>query len=81
MALSPERERVPVLTGTSASLSNVRSRVEGAELLYFATHGAANPSDPLRRGGLYFAGDSLWSVAEVQRAPLEAAYLVVLSAC
>ena len=69
------------LIGSEARLDTVRARMRTASLLYFATHGVSDPESPLDGGGLYFAGDERLSVREIQNTPLDAAYLVVLSAC
>lgn len=70
----------PVL-GADARLDAVRQRADDADLLYVATHGAADPEEPVRRGGLFFADDAMWTVGDVLDAPARAKHLVVLSAC
>jgi len=69
------------LVGAEATLDSVVARAPLADLLYFATHGAADPDRPLDAGGLYFAGGRAWTAREIQHAGLGAARLAVLSAC
>jgi CHAT domain-containing protein len=66
--------------GAAASLDTIRTLARTADLLYFATHGVADPLDPLDGGALFFADDARWTVKEVLNTPLQA-YLAVLSAC
>lgn len=73
------------LTGTEAKLSTVKKEAAHATLLYFATHGVADPSNPLKGSFLAFAPDSsdetgFWTAEDIQSNPLTAK-LAILSAC
>ncbi|HEX8492008.1 MAG TPA: CHAT domain-containing protein [Pyrinomonadaceae bacterium] len=72
------------LTGREANRERILSRALEADLLYFATHGAADTAQPLEGGFLVFSGpqgtESLWTAREIQETPLQAR-LAVLSAC
>jgi CHAT domain-containing protein len=74
-----------LLTGSAANINVVRKKVRGAKLLYFATHGIADPENPLDGSGLFFAPSDdnptgLWTAREIQGLKLENG-LVILSAC
>jgi hypothetical protein len=70
---------VPALLGSDATLSAVRERASAAELIYIASHAAADEGDPLL--GSYIAlADGRWTAQEIQEQELKAS-LVVLSAC
>ncbi len=72
------------LNGREATRAVVLKRAAEADLLYFATHGAADAAQPLEGGFLVFSGlagaESLWTAREIQQASLKAR-LAVLSAC
>lgn len=72
------------LIGEAAQKSEIAARMPKAGLLYFASHGIADPDDPLDGGFLMFAGDSsenaFMTAREVQSMRLSAD-LAVLSAC
>jgi hypothetical protein len=72
------------LVGREATRNEIVGRVEAADFLYFATHGAANIENPLEGGFLVFSGpngtEALWTAREIQQTPLRAR-LAVLSAC
>jgi CHAT domain-containing protein len=74
----------PPLIGKQATRDAILSRVAGADFLYFATHGAADPARPLDGGYLVFSGlngsENVWTAREIQATPLRAR-LAVLSAC
>jgi hypothetical protein len=90
--LNAEREALMVarmfkttpLNGREATRATVLKRAAEADLLYFATHGAADAAQPLEGGFLVFSGpagaESLWTAREIQRSSLKAR-LAVLSAC
>jgi CHAT domain-containing protein len=71
------------LVAKQASRSNVNDRAEIADLLYFATHGMANPDDPLK-GFLALSGSTpvqiAWTASDIQKSHMVAS-LAVLSAC
>ncbi|MEM7510474.1 MAG: CHAT domain-containing protein [Bacteroidota bacterium] len=74
-----------LLIGEKAEKGRILEEVGKAVLLYFATHGVADASNPLEGGGLFFAPDEndpegFWSCIEIQETTLSA-FLVVLSAC
>lgn len=73
----------PLLT-KAATKEEVVARAKHADLLYFATHGVADGSDPLKESFLAFAssdkGSGRWTMREIESDPL-AARLTVLSAC
>jgi hypothetical protein len=80
-AIPPDR----VLIGAAATLSAIKEKAGTALLLYLATHGVADPEDPLDGSGLFFTPEAgnpegFWSARAIQEAQLPAA-LVVLSAC
>jgi len=72
------------LIGRSATESRVRSLIEGADFLYFATHGVASAVEPLDRSFLALASDDgtsgFLTAREIQQARLRAD-IAVLSAC
>jgi hypothetical protein len=72
------------LIGREATRGEIIRQAAGADFLYFATHGAANPSNPLEGGFLVFSGpngtEGLWTAREIQGTSLRAR-LAVLSAC
>jgi CHAT domain-containing protein len=76
-------KRTPLI-GREATKEAVIARAANADLLYFATHGAADASQPLDGGFLVFSGpngtESVWTAREIQQTPLQAR-LAVLSAC
>ena len=76
--------RHTLLLGEAATKEAVASRMESAELLYFAAHGISNPREPLTGGFLMLSGDSpetaFLTAKEVQSMRLSAE-LAVLSAC
>ncbi len=80
--------RIPdtqVLTGKAATKEMVLEKTAGASILFLATHGVADPEDPLHGSGLFFAPskrypEGFWSAKEIQHSKLKA-LLVVLSAC
>ncbi|HVJ17948.1 MAG TPA: CHAT domain-containing protein, partial [Polyangiaceae bacterium] len=72
------------LIGEAATESAVASRAGSADLLYFASHGVADESNPLDGGFLALAADSAdgkWTAREIQHARYDGAGLAVLSAC
>jgi CHAT domain-containing protein len=75
----------PPLLGAAATLDAVAGAIAGAPggpgLVYLATHGRADPKDPLDRSVLWLAGRT-WSAREISKLPLAGSRpLVVLSAC
>jgi len=84
-----------LLTGLDATEDAVRAAMTGARLVHFATHGAYAPdgcgssvrSDPMLRAAIALAGanqgddDGLLTAREVATLDLDAAEVVVLSAC
>lgn len=75
---------VTPLIGKAATKEKVVENARTASLLYFATHGVANSTDPLTGGFLMFAADKLeqgwWTAREIQNERFSA-NLAVLSAC
>lgn len=74
-----------VLIGAAATLPAVQAKAQNALLLYFATHGIADPENPLDGSGLFFAPseeneDGFWTARQIQEDDFSA-ILVVLSAC
>ncbi len=74
-----------VLVGEAAILPAVKQKTQDALLLYFATHGIADPDEPLDGSGLFFAPTEenktgFWTAREIQNDNFSA-ILVVLSAC
>jgi hypothetical protein len=76
--------RTRPLLGADATKKTVESRARTADVLYFATHGAAEPDDPLS-GFLALAGapdeSGRWTAKEIQSLDLSRTDLAVLSAC
>ena len=74
---------VPVI-GKEATRKAVVSKAENSSLLYFATHGVANSSNPLVGGFVMFSADKLqhgwWTAKQIQETRLRA-QITVLSAC
>ena len=77
------------MLGTAALLGGAatKERVAGflrshstIELIYLATHGIADPMDPLDASFLLMS-DGRWAATEVQNLRLQSSPLVVLSAC
>jgi hypothetical protein len=71
------------LVGQDATIENVVDAIAsapGSGLIYLATHGLSNASDPLDKSVLVMA-DGLWPAREIQNLPLTGNPLVVLSAC
>jgi hypothetical protein len=72
------------LTGSAATKDAVLKRLDGADFIYLATHGYADPSDPLRSYVLLSSGNqdscAHWTADEIQHDTLSED-LVVLSAC
>ncbi|MGM0556048.1 MAG: CHAT domain-containing protein [Myxococcota bacterium] len=71
------------IIGDWATEEETVGRAPSASMLYFATHGRADPENAMRGSYLALArggGDGLWSADEIQRLPLRAD-LAVLSAC
>lgn len=74
-----------LLIGAEAALPAIKKKSKEAGLLYFATHGVADPDDPLDGSGLFFTPSEndphgFWSARAIQEDDFSAA-LVVLSAC
>lgn len=74
-----------LILGKAATIDVIREKVAKAKLLYFATHGIADPESPLDGSGLFFAPTEkdrigLWTAREIQHLKLENC-LVILSAC
>lgn len=74
-----------LLIGATATLSAVKQKTREALLLYFATHGVADPDDPLDGSGLFLSPSEgnetgFWTAREIQHDDFSA-ILVVLSAC
>lgn len=73
------------LIGKEATRKAVVSKAENSSLLYFATHGVANSSNPLVGGFVMFSADRLeqgwWTAKQIQEAKLFRAQITVLSAC
>lgn len=74
-----------MITGKAATIDVIRRKVAKAKLLYFATHGIADPESPLDGSGLFFAPTKedrigLWTAREIQHLKLDNC-LVILSAC
>ncbi|MFQ5843830.1 MAG: CHAT domain-containing protein [Planctomycetota bacterium] len=76
---------VEALTGKRAVEAVVSRAARDADLLYFATHAAADPSDPLDGSFLALAPgrgtDGWWTAREIQGIRIGDAKLAVLSAC
>jgi hypothetical protein len=72
------------LIGREATRVEIIRQAEAADFLYFATHGAADISNPLEGGFLVFSGpngaEGFWTAREIQGTSLRAR-LAVLSAC
>ena len=73
------------LIGKAASKAEVLAHAESADILYFATHGLADPEDPLNGSFLVFAdvrnqSSTRWTAGEIQRMRMQAD-IAVLSAC
>ncbi len=72
------------LTGRAASKSNISDRLSDADFLYFATHGVADPENPVDGSFLALSGSTRdeihWTAREIQYRRLRAS-LAVLSAC
>ncbi|HEX5706667.1 MAG TPA: CHAT domain-containing protein [Pyrinomonadaceae bacterium] len=73
-----------LLVGPQATKRAVRERAPLADLLYFATHGTADPSDSRRGSFLVLSADGedlgLWTMEEILQQRFRAR-LAVLSAC
>ncbi|HEY0407191.1 MAG TPA: CHAT domain-containing protein [Pyrinomonadaceae bacterium] len=76
--------RTTPLIGREATREAILSKAATADFLYFATHGAADPAQPLDGGYLVFSGlngsENVWTAREIQATRLRAR-LAVLSAC
>jgi len=72
------------LVGRFATKEAVLSKAPAADFLYFATHGVANASDPLRGGFIVLSArekdKGRWTAEEIQKSSLHA-QIAVLSAC
>lgn len=72
------------LIGEEATKQAVTSRAGNSSLLYFATHGVADPDDPLSGGFIMLSAQTLeegwWTAKEIQDLRLRAE-IAVLSAC
>jgi hypothetical protein len=73
------------LTGSQATRVALRKLIETTHrnpaLVYLATHGAADPVNPVE-GGLLWFSDGRWAARDIQNLPLRGGRpLVVLSAC
>ncbi len=68
------------LIGPDATRRAVMAQIHDADLLYFATHGQADPSNPLDGGALILASGAALSARKLQSMKLHAR-LAVLSAC
>lgn len=74
-----------LLIGDEALKNHILEKAGDALILYFATHGVADPEDPLDGCGLFFTPDEqdpmgFWTCREIQHSKLMAS-LVILSAC
>ena len=75
-----------LLIGSAATKSQILAKASRiSTLLYFATHGVADPQNALDGSGLFFAGDEsdqegFWTSRDIQHSRLSAS-LVILSAC
>lgn len=74
-----------LIIGQNATIDVVRKKISNAKLLYFATHGIADPEQPLDGSGLFFAPTEkdptgLLTAREIQHLKLNNS-LVILSAC
>lgn len=74
-----------LIIGEGATIDIVRQKIAKAKLLYFATHGIADPKHPLDGSGLFFAPTDkdptgLLTAREIQYLKLNNC-LVILSAC
>jgi len=74
-----------VLIGKDAVMSKVLQGASEADFLYFATHGIADPDNPLNNSFLAFTPDQsskngYWTAKDIQQSTLSAE-LAVLSAC
>jgi CHAT domain-containing protein len=73
------------ITGAEATKDLVSRAAPGATLIYLATHGVADPANPLDAGLIMLAGPSAsasnWTAREIQTTNLANVDLVVLSAC
>jgi CHAT domain-containing protein len=81
--LSVSRDQI--LLGADATLAAIKAKSQSAGLLYFATHGIADPDDPLDGSGLFLTPseedpNGFWTAREIQSDKFSA-MLVVLSAC
>jgi hypothetical protein len=74
-------QTVPLI-GAAATLGAVRTALaRDPALIYLATHGIADETNPLDQGFLLLS-DGRWSAREISRAPIAATQpLVVMSAC
>ena len=72
------------LTGRRATKANVLRKAREADFLYFATHGVADPDNPVAGSFLALSGSTKdeihWTAKEIQSLRLTAS-LAVLSAC
>jgi hypothetical protein len=73
------------LIGKEATIDTVLGRLSGAKLLYFATHGVADPEASLDESFLALGGNQRgkgkWTMREIESRTYEATQLAVLSAC
>ena len=73
------------LIGKDATIDTVLTRLPGAKLLYFATHGVADPETSLDESFLALGGNQpgkgKWTMREIESTSYEHTQLAVLSAC
>ena len=73
------------LTGKQADEKSIRAKIENASLLYFATHGIADPESPMDNSFIAVAptgeSDGRWTLREIMQSKLTDVDVVVLSAC
>ncbi|MEZ4776928.1 MAG: CHAT domain-containing protein [Bacteroidia bacterium] len=81
LSVAPEQ----VLIGPAATLPEIKNKGGNVSILYLATHGIADPENPLDGSGLFFTPtednpQGFWSAREIQQNRFSA-ILVILSAC
>jgi hypothetical protein len=83
--LVAKKFKVSPLLGKQATKNEVLSRITKSSFIYLATHGVADPSDPMNKSVIVLAGEGdtcgLWNAKEIQFDHVPQNSLVVLSAC
>lgn len=77
--------KTSAITGKDAAISDIKRKAEYSDLLYFATHGVADPKNPLDGSFLAFSPDGtdengVWTARDIQETHMKAS-LAILSAC